>query len=574
MDNKWNKCKARFPRPTFLKTVIDELGTISLKKIEAWLNTFTPLVTYALRCNTDVTSLSSGTAIKAVVLYVSDYITKSTLKTHTIFDSIRSVFQRNSEMINGTLPIKEKARRFMTKVANLLSAKAEMGAPMICMYLLGNPDHYTSHSFIPFYWQSYVGEVRRIFEEISEEQQPKMTLIKKKGKIVGLSPVQDYVHRAPELEHINLFEWIRCYKREKLRQRKKRCAKNEDTEELTGATDIILEEDAESTGDGWDSSFQSVESCMEINGPTGDNKYSKNHYCFMKEHPLHETHAMRFVADNILRIPNFVGASLPRCDQGDREYYCCSMLTIFKPWRSGLDLKRTQTVTWDEEFANHVFSDSELAIMKNLNIRYECLDARDDYRAQLKNGSSQAFSGSWMAEKDSEEIDCEDVSPAMVEFDDLPEDPVNIGPKHCKRLKEMEAINGLLLSMGWTEPVQVDFKQPNFRPEKVFSGSIWEREVDKKKQEISNKKNEHNVSHKVGRLEGSNTVTFQQASSNIVKVVDKSYLEKRFHVDHLSEVITDNVNSFSLNTEQERAFRIIANHAISAKPEQLRMYRT
>ena len=31
-------------------------------------------------CNTDVASLSSGTAIKAVVIYVSDYITKTTLK--------------------------------------------------------------------------------------------------------------------------------------------------------------------------------------------------------------------------------------------------------------------------------------------------------------------------------------------------------------------------------------------------------------------------------------------------------------------------------------------------------------
>ena len=100
-----------------------------------------------------------------------------------------------------------------------------------------------------------------------------------------------------------------------------------------------------------------------------------SHYRFTKEHPLHETHAMRFVSDNLLHIPNFVGANLPRCDQGDREYYCCSMLTIFKPWRSGLDLKRSQTVSWDEEFASHVFSDPELAVMKNFNMRYECLDA-------------------------------------------------------------------------------------------------------------------------------------------------------------------------------------------------------
>jgi primosomal protein N' len=165
----------------------------------------------------------------------------------------------------------------------------------------------------------------------------------------------------------------------------------------------------------------------------------------------------------------------------------------------------------------------------------------------------------------------------VVEFDDLPEDPANIvGPKHCKRLKETEAINSILLSMGWMEKVQSDFQQPNFQPERFFPGSVWEREVEKKKQEILDKKNEHNISHKVGttssKLEGSNMVTFQHASSNVVKVVDKSYLEKSFHIDQLSEVIQDTVNLFSLNTEQERAFKIIANHAISANPEQLRMY--
>jgi hypothetical protein len=147
MDNKWGKCKACFPRATSAKTVIDETGAIIMRKVEPWINTFTPLVTYLLCCNTDVTSLSSGTAIKSVTMYVSDYITKTTLKTHVIFDSIRLVFQKNNGMITGSLPTKEKARRFMTKVANLLSAKAEMGAPMIAMYLVGNPDHYTgSHT--------------------------------------------------------------------------------------------------------------------------------------------------------------------------------------------------------------------------------------------------------------------------------------------------------------------------------------------------------------------------------------------------------------------------------------------
>jgi hypothetical protein len=43
MDNKWGKCKARFPRPLFQETQIDkDTGYLSLKKKEPWLNMFTP----------------------------------------------------------------------------------------------------------------------------------------------------------------------------------------------------------------------------------------------------------------------------------------------------------------------------------------------------------------------------------------------------------------------------------------------------------------------------------------------------------------------------------------------------
>jgi hypothetical protein len=51
------------------------------------MNTVAPLLTYLFRCNTDVTSLLSGTAIKAVVAYISDYITKPSLKTYMVFEA-------------------------------------------------------------------------------------------------------------------------------------------------------------------------------------------------------------------------------------------------------------------------------------------------------------------------------------------------------------------------------------------------------------------------------------------------------------------------------------------------------
>ncbi|TFK46239.1 hypothetical protein OE88DRAFT_1638634, partial [Heliocybe sulcata] len=89
------ECKARFPRPYVEKTSVDEKdGYITLKKLESRLNTFSPALTYLLRSNSDVTSLLSGTALKSVVAYVTDYITKTPLKTYTIFQTIRDVFDR------------------------------------------------------------------------------------------------------------------------------------------------------------------------------------------------------------------------------------------------------------------------------------------------------------------------------------------------------------------------------------------------------------------------------------------------------------------------------------------------
>ncbi|KAJ3926472.1 MAG: hypothetical protein NXY57DRAFT_905602, partial [Lentinula lateritia] len=36
---------------------------------------------------------------------------------------------------------KEKSRRLISRIVNLLSTKLELGSPIISLYLLNNPDH-------------------------------------------------------------------------------------------------------------------------------------------------------------------------------------------------------------------------------------------------------------------------------------------------------------------------------------------------------------------------------------------------------------------------------------------------
>lgn len=170
---KTGTCKARFPRQTFPHTTVDpETGALNMKKGEAWLNTYTPVLSYLLRCNSDITSLLSGTAIKSVISYVTDYITKTPLKTHTMFDAIRRVFDKNSEMLlSDSSDRKQKARSILTKIVNTLTASSEIGGPMAAMYLLNHNDHYTSHKFRICFWRTYVSAVRHAWEMTCQKHQ-------------------------------------------------------------------------------------------------------------------------------------------------------------------------------------------------------------------------------------------------------------------------------------------------------------------------------------------------------------------------------------------------------------------
>ncbi|KAJ7710365.1 hypothetical protein B0H17DRAFT_914878, partial [Mycena rosella] len=92
--SKEGVCKARFPRDVIENTFLDEDGHVNLKHLERNMNTVSRIVTYFSRCNTDVTSLLSGTAVKAVISYVADYVSKLGLKSYQAFASVFDVFDK------------------------------------------------------------------------------------------------------------------------------------------------------------------------------------------------------------------------------------------------------------------------------------------------------------------------------------------------------------------------------------------------------------------------------------------------------------------------------------------------
>ncbi|KAF8230991.1 hypothetical protein L208DRAFT_1279233 [Tricholoma matsutake] len=75
---------------------------------------------------------------------------------------------------------------------------------------------------------------------------------------------------------------------------------------------------------------------------------------FAKFHPLAATHGLESLPSPL--VPNFVGQTLSRCDHGDREFYCTTMLALFKPWQTDSTLK-AKDASWDEAFVAHTFTD-------------------------------------------------------------------------------------------------------------------------------------------------------------------------------------------------------------------------
>ena len=135
----------------------------------------------------------------------------------------------------------------------------------------------------------------------------------------------------------------------------------------------------------------------------------------------------------------------------------------------------------------------------------------------------------------------------------------------------MNMIKMILTDNGWTNPKKslLPLVYDFFIPDRILNSHEWEADVKKLKQKCIDKRNENN---KFVSDNNSDSHLSRNFKENVVKIVDKSYLEKSFVAGEHKVQIDETVTKFELNKEQERAFRIIANHSISSYTDQLKMY--
>ncbi|TDL13847.1 hypothetical protein BD410DRAFT_757449 [Rickenella mellea] len=135
-------------------TMDSENGEICLRCLDGMVNDFNATMLAAVRCNMDIKFIGSGEAAKAILYYITDYITKSQLKTHVAFAALELAVKRLSEYHPEEDELTTRAKRLLQKCAYAMISHQELSAQQVCSYLMDYEDHFTSHSYKNLYWLS------------------------------------------------------------------------------------------------------------------------------------------------------------------------------------------------------------------------------------------------------------------------------------------------------------------------------------------------------------------------------------------------------------------------------------
>jgi len=415
------------------RSYIDEnTGDICLRHIDGLVNNFNDTILQAMRCNMDIKFVGSGPSAKAVLYYITDYITKSQLKAHVAYTALELAVKKLNEFNPADDDVMIRAKKLLQKCAYSMISHQELSAQQVCSYLMNYEDHFTSHKYQNLYWTSFENFInledpspecsvqRRCTviegecntqEDASEDDDINLesspvndniilppcsdeevsVRIDNSGELLArANQVADYQLRDDQLHDVCVWDFIsqmeklsktRCNHKDKETE-KEVCDDNDNDDEK----EPFFNQDGNLTQSDLDS----------INTFLIASERKKPVLPFNEEHIEYESHVLSIRNRLHRHIPVPIGPSLPRRDRPILySNYCRLMLILFKPWFHASDLRQRQQ-SWIEAFTEFmtVCPDRFRRVMDNMQILHECRDSRDDHFANRyrKNHSSTFLS--------------------------------------------------------------------------------------------------------------------------------------------------------------------------------------
>ncbi|CAF1366889.1 unnamed protein product [Adineta steineri] len=372
-------CRLIMPRKLVSVSTIDpETGHISMRRSHPWINNFNEYIISACRSNMDIKFIWTGSDTKALVYYITDYITKTSLSFHDTFSLIQksiTSFKNVSDQTETESAI-QRSRKLVLRCYNTLTSQQELSGVQVASYLMNWGDHYTTYEFQGLYLiqteiflQTELNELRikqnlehashdvidddNVFDdqntaaEDDNEENFQIQSTENKNNFVLVNTRVDYQYRSDTLSKICLYDFVSTfYKRKMNATDAKYLSKSSTTEDQQG---------------------------IRIGRPPNQR------FPFQEQHPQATTYLLTEYSE--AHIPILYGPQIPRHDREDtKERYSRALLTLFVPWRSVSDLCDVNE-NWEDALKSrqHHISPDSWNIIENIQLLHECKKDRHEH---------------------------------------------------------------------------------------------------------------------------------------------------------------------------------------------------
>ena len=590
-----------------------ETGQINLRCLDGLVNNFNTTILEAVWCNMDISFIGSGESAKAMIYYITDYIMKSQLKTHVAYAALQLAVKKCKDVDDADDDFTTHSKHLLQKCAYAMVSHQEMSAQQVASYLMGYEDHFTSEQFNCLYWASFERYIERNDDDklcpgvvesgsdpVGSEEGPDLggaqeeherlskLAIERDDEPQGdeeddneevsirvddtsnvsvlVDQVSDYTLWPHELQELCLWDFVA--KAEKM-YRGRGGAGRTDMDE---GGDLAMGEPPESEDDSGASDEEDELHEQREKGPKG-------RYEFLAEHKEGDQKNVRLWRRDVIPVP--IGPALPCRDQPEaRTRYCRVMMMLFKPWRALSDL-RDVSESWETMFDEFspMMGGNHHQIMNNMQILHECRDSRNEHM-QMRTWERAKGSDGHGAENgrpgnDLEEVDMSEVLDHLEDIDRMALRRLDDAGEEARECLDKLADVGYFVAADhsvsdcgggvWTE---LALENDDTLEDE------WQDTYKKRKAAWKLKARECGNEDGATPTAVINQITVEDSPLDDTPLIaegetvgDGAASEANGYV-----LIDEMVEKWTLNTEQKRAFEIVARHSMTDKPEQLLMH--
>ena len=413
-------CRMRINGSTRQRSSLDpETGSILLRRLHPRIANYNDVIIFLLRANMDIKHVGSGEAAKALIYYVTDYITKSSLPTHVGLSALLHAIHRATDKYKEKETWeKNEYAGALTILINSILSKQETSHQQVMSYLVGGGDKYTSETYrilhfgsferhLVRYWRLHAnGEIDAPLQTSTDQQRPLTSsqyTSNPDRDNDSLSIITDNATTtALQSRHQNFHDPVTDITREFVNEFHKPddqvtlYLKSGSITAINQIYDYLMRPNNEPFNSmglyeyiGRTEKITKAKESRRVGKhsthPEGSRQQGRPEECrgcFQPEHPQHATHLVRKRTSWI--IPVVIGNRMPRPDKDEeeRQLWARTVLALFQPWRHPSDLKESEE-DWIDAYdrQKHCIAPEHMSIIHNMNVLSECKDARDKANA-------------------------------------------------------------------------------------------------------------------------------------------------------------------------------------------------